>query len=467
MLEGLEVSEVPLQDVLHDNLSFRLDAEFFKKRYVVEELLYKKLNAKKLVSLTEKIDVGFVGSMVPEYQASGIKLLQTKNIDAYFINQEGMKFISDSFNKELNKSQIFFEDILIARSGSFGKASIFLENEIYNSSDIIIVRANKKEINPYYLVSYLNSKLGINQLVKFASGGLQGHVNLTILENLKVPIIGADVQEKLEEVIKLAYKQMIASYEAYENAEIILLSKIGLEKWKPTSKNNNEKKFSVSFLQTGRLDAEYYQAKFDELEAAIKSNSYKQIRDIRTDNYRGLQPIYFAEGTLDVINSKHILEKNLDYEGFEKTSNEYWNLQERARVFKGDILIYTTGANIGRTQVYQIDKKAIASNHVNILRLKEGNPFYVGFVMNSIVGRMQTDKFSAGSAQAELYPKDVDEFLIPMIDSDSQKVIISLLEKSHLLQKESKSLLEITKSTVELAIENNEVAALKFINESV
>jgi restriction endonuclease S subunit len=220
-----------------------------------------------------------------------------------------------------------------------------------------------------------------------------------------------------------------------------------------------------SFLTTGRLDAEYYQKKYDTLEKAICSSNYKRIREIRTVNYRGMQPEYVENGNLNVINSKHILEDTLDYNGFEKTSDDYWDIQERARVFKGDILTYTTGANIGRTQVYRLDKKALASNHVNILRVKGENPFYIGFVLNSMVGRMQTEKYCAGSAQVELYPKDLDEFIIPIIDKTIQNQIIELTEESFNLKKQSEQLLETAKRAVEIAIEQDEAAALRFIEE--
>lgn len=229
----------------------------------------------------------------------------------------------------------------------------------------------------------------------------------------------------------------------------------------------NIKSLSESFLSSGRLDAEYYQKKYDELELRITSQNYVRIKDIRSDNFRGLQPIYFENGDLDVINSKHILDNTLDYDNFEKTNIEYWEKQEKARVYKGDILTYTTGANIGRTQVYLKQSKALASNHVNIIRLKQENPFYIGFVLNSIVGRLQTEKRSAGSAQAELYPKDLDEFLIPIINPKKQQKIAELVEESFKLKAESERLLEVAKKAVEMAIEVNEETAMKFINKKM
>ena len=172
-----QISIVKLSEVEKDG---RFDAEFYKPEYLEVEKNLKKITFDRLVNLTKKIDVGFVGTMASEYSREGVLLLQTNNIDEFHLNLQNKIFINQEFNKKLKKSAVQEEDILIARSGSFGKASIYLDKEKVNSADIIIIQSNEK-INPFYLVTFINSNLGRSQLFKFASGGLQGHVNLTIL----------------------------------------------------------------------------------------------------------------------------------------------------------------------------------------------------------------------------------------------------------------------------------------------
>jgi restriction endonuclease S subunit len=76
---------------------------------------------------------------------------------------------------------------------------------------------------------------------------------------------------------------------------------------------------------------------------------------------------------------------------------------------------------------------------------------------------MQTDKLSAGSAQAELYPKDIAQFLIPFVEKNIQKQIREKIISSLALKKQSTALLETAKRAVEIAIEQDEQAALDFI----
>ena len=279
MLEGLEISEIKKSEVVNHTLTFRTDAEFFKKEYLQDDKAIAKNGFNKLVKVTNKINVGYVGSMVEYYREDGIVLLQTKNIDAFFINDNNLIRVTSEFHKQLKKSQINFEDILIARSGSFGKASIYLEKNVINSSDIILVEATKDLVNPYFLVSYLNSKYGINQMVRFSSGGLQGHVNLTILEELEVPKIDKSFQIEIEQLIKNAYLKRSNSIQTYIQAETILLQKIGLQNFEPSKEQINIKNFKVSFVDTGRLDAEYYQVKYEGYENLIVSQKHTFIKD--------------------------------------------------------------------------------------------------------------------------------------------------------------------------------------------
>ena len=212
-----------------------------------------------------------------------------------------------------------------------------------------------------------------------------------------------------------------------------------------------------------RLDAEYFQPKYEELIRLITKNSRytKVISEIQTCNTRGVQPKYSTDGTLDIITSKHILESGLDFDNFEKTDLTNWIVYKKAQVKKGNILTHTTGANIGRTAIYQSGRKALASNHVNILSIENENPDYVAFVMNSLIGRLQTEQLSAGSTQVELYPRDIEKFVIPFIDKKKQLEIQQKVTESFALRKQSKHLLECAKRAVEIAIEQDEKTAMK------
>ena len=96
----------------------------------------------------------------------------------------------------------------------------------------------------------------------------------------------------------------------------------------------------------------------------------------------------------------------------------------------------------------------MASNHVNIVRLRAGiDAAYLALVFQSVVGQFQTRKHARGSAQAELYPTDIDRFVVPLLDTDKQKAIGDLVRESLVKKQESWKLLEQAKNRVEQLIE--------------
>ncbi len=251
-------------------------------------------------------------------------------------------------------------------------------------------------------------------------------------------------------------------------AESLLLNALKLSVYSPSTANTNVKSFQESFLNSGRMDAEHYQPKFDEIEVLIRNNGEycRRIEEIQTYNSRGMTAIYDEFGTVDMITQKHIQETGLDYDNFDKTDLVHFSESESAFVGENDILIYGTGANIGRTQPYLRKLKAVACQDIIILRVSEEyNPVYVAFVLNSIIGRLQTEKMKTGSAQPHLYPKDIAQFIIPFVAKEVQQQIREKIISSLALRKQSNSLLEVAKRVVEIAIEQDEAAALAYIKQ--
>jgi len=229
--------------------------------------------------------------------------------------------------------------------------------------------------------------------------------------------------------------------------------------------NTSEKSFKDSFTASGRLDAEYYHPKFDELEAKIaKTYKLARLKDFLTLNQRGTQPNYAEQG-LPVINSKHVREGEVLL-----TDSRFATLSDKEEpliIKTGDVLINGTGVGtIGRAACYLHEQNALPDNHVTILRTDSINPIFLSVYLNSIAGKYQVDKYFKGSSgQIELYPKDIDNFYIPLINEETQNQIAELVQQSFTLKAESERLLATAKRAVEIAIETDEQTAMAYINE--
>ena len=242
-------------------------------------------------------------------------------------------------------------------------------------------------------------------------------------------------------------------------------SNLQLKNYSSRTKNTSEKSFKNSFVASGRLDAEYYHPKFDELEEKIaKTHEMGKLKDFLTLNQRGIQPNYAEQG-LPVINSKHVREGEVLL-----TDNRYAILSEKEEpliIKTGDVLINGTGVGtIGRAACYLHEQNALPDNHVTILRTDTINPIFLSVYLNSIAGKYQVDKYFKGSSgQIELYPKDIDNFYIPVISEDIQTQVAALVQQSFTLKAESERLLAAAKRAVEIAIEENEAVAMAYLDK--
>lgn len=464
IISRMEYSVLKVSEIRNDNHSFRLDSEYFRKEYVEIVNLVESNKFDYLENVTSWITQG----PNPIFSKTGIPCLTGRNINKGDVSYTNSDYLSEDEYKRISRYQIKEGDTLITLKGkgSIGKIGYVTDKrKAIFSRDIGIVRPDK--INPAYLNIFILCKYGKKLIDRGETGGTgQSTLTTSYLKSLPIPRfeIEGSIGGLLEKIELLKQK----SNNLYEDAQNLLLSELGVSDWRPKHQLSFVKNYS-DVEQSERIDAEHFQPKYDELLQAIENNSeyIKLVSEIQTYNTRGLQPKYTCEGSLDVITSKRILEDGLDFENFEKTDHSNWDSQKKARIKKGDILTYTTGANIGRTAYYPLDKPALASNHVNILRIRGENPEYVAFVINSLVGRLQTEQLSAGSAQPELYPRDIDKFVIPFISKEAQNTLLGKVNESHRLRKQSKHLLECAKRAVEIAIEQDEDRAMKWLEEEV
>jgi restriction endonuclease S subunit len=463
-LNGLEISEISFREVLSFDETGRIDSGFFTK----EQIGLRKTVAEwpTLGNSCNNIVCGPFGSTILDsnYVETGVPMIRPFNLRKMRSDAGDIVFLQEKFVTQQSLKVFRRGDLMFARVGDVG-CSLLVQDQATISPNIIAASIDPESLNPYFAAIFFNTPYGSLQMEGAMKVVAQPTISTALIRNLRIPALSGIFQKRMEQLFLKSEILLLSARDAQTKAEQILLERTGLNFPLQEDKNASVKSFSESFAASGRLDAEFYQPKFDELFKHIHENAdyVKTVGEMETFNARGLQPVYAEHGTLAIINSRHILEDGLDYDGFERTESACWDTQERAQVCRNDILVYTTGANIGRSQPYLSDEPALASNHVNILRIQGEEPLYVAFVMNTLIGRMQTDRLSAGTAQAELYPKDISQFLIPFVPKKKQQEIIARLIEAREKKAESYRLLEKAKQAVEIAIEQGEEAATAYL----
>ena len=185
-----------------------------------------------------------------------------------------------------------------------------------------------------------------------------------------------------------------------------------------------------------RIDAEFYDPYYFDLEKKLKRKKWDYLGNLIVFNRRGIQPKYSDTPTkYRAVVSQNILEDFLDVNNLPFIDEDFFNSKQAqaVKIKPFDILIYTTGANIGRTNIfYPKTIEAIASNHVNIIRVDPSkiNQLYLGVFLQSKIGRDWTDRWASGSDQEEIYPEDFEKFPVLIADDNVQNEVANLVLKS-------------------------------------
>ncbi|MDQ3129385.1 MAG: restriction endonuclease subunit S [Acidobacteriota bacterium] len=328
-----------------------------------------------------------------------------------------------------------------------------------------ILRDSK--INEFYLLAYLNSNFGRKLLLRKTRGAVQAGLNLDDLKTLTIPCLSDDIQFEVEKLVKNANYQLDLSQSSYKDAENLLLDELGLLNWQPTEQNTSVVSFADSFFTTGRLDAEYYQPKYEEIESKIKSykNGFGVLGKLTQYVYTGEYADEYLPKSKDLkfyIRSTNI--KNGLVEEDENYYVESYKFTKFAK--KGDIITARVGTIGIFGGINEEIEGSVYSDNVLCFRLPESFNYLAYTVyFNSRANWELVDRLARGSVQQRLNQETLKDLVVPILTSTIQENIVSLINKSQFAKSESKRLLNLAKKAVEAAIEQDEETALDLITE--
>jgi len=165
-LEGLEAVEINFS-VCSSIIDFRIDANTFKKDYIKsDELINSKPNS--IIEELSKSVMNFGAYSLCNFinfKDSGIPFLMTQNIRHNYIDWNIDKFVDKESHNMLYKSHCKKGQVLITMAGEYlGRVAVYDREEICSSNQAIAKVTLKKDLSPYIISTFLNSKHGQNQI---------------------------------------------------------------------------------------------------------------------------------------------------------------------------------------------------------------------------------------------------------------------------------------------------------------
>lgn len=310
-----------------------------------------------------------------------------------------------------------------------------------------------QNVNPYYLTMFLRSKFGFQQLLRIRELTIQYQLTLDRVRNILVYLPTESTQKRVEDDVQAYIAKQSQSRALYHDAEQLLLDQLGLRDFSADPSAYNVKSARESFLATGRLDAEYYQPKYDYLLRHLSLFHTATIGEL-VDIHKSVEPgseAYKSEGVPFVRVS------DLSKQGLQETSIylDVATFSTAPKPRKGTILLSKDGS-VGIAYKVEEDLNVITSSailHLTVRNTRAMLPDYLTLVLNSIVVAMQAERDAGGSVIQHWKPSDIERVVVPILPLDVQQEIAALVRRSFALQDEAKRLLDEAKLTVEQAIE--------------
>jgi type I restriction enzyme M protein len=478
LMDELEAVELSLNEVLKENISLRMDSEYFQKDYL-KNLREIEAYPSGFITFNEAIKT-ITGGATPlgaDYPEDGVRFLRVQNIMHNYIDDSDLVHITQKDDLDLKRSKLKENDVLLTITGvSYGKSAVvtkeFIDCNINQHS--VKITLNKQNFLPNFISTFLNSKLGKLQSDKNIVGVTRPALDYAAIKNFKLPLVSLSFQTTITKLIDFSYLQRNESKKFYQEAEDLLLSELGLKNWQPTEETVAVKSFAESFLFSGRLDAEYYQPKYDELykklETACLTKKWNltELKNLSsTFKYGTSEPFEYIEKGVPFLRIADLqkyrfAEKDLKFISHEASQNQ-------ASVKTGDVLISRSGT-LGLAIVIPEDlNNAIYGSYFILTRPNQNLiiPSYLALYINSLVGKLQTEQANTGGIQTNLTIPVLEALSIIYPPLEIQQKLVDKVDQSYDAEDKSKQLLEIAKTAVEKAIETDEATATDWINQQL
>ena len=458
-MEGLEATEVRLSECF-ENKDFRTDSNFYTAIPFVNPNLEYRPIGKCLLSSQYGISISM------NEEGKGFPIYRMNEIHNLLCDLDVSKFADISL-EELATFVLRDRDVLFNRTNSFewvGRTGIYYNNDDVNrvfASYLVRLTPNISIILPEYLTTFLNTRFGMADIRRRARQSInQTNVNPEEVKEIKIPILDMEFQQEVATRLQSANQKRIIAQNLYSSAESYLLECLGMQDFVANPDAYNIKTLKESFLESGRIDAEYYLPKYEDLTLFVQNYSLGSLplSDI-VDFYRGslISDTYYID--YDVarpayIRGGDISSNRMVADNMVSISSDFI-LSEETICIEGDIILAMIGSVGTASIVTQDFSGSYISNNLGLLRIRNSSirAEVLHLYLTSPIGKMFFTQRQMVTAQPKIAFRDIENIPIPIIHPEVQAEIAQHIQRSFALRKEASQLLEEAKLNVEQVVE--------------
>lgn len=458
----------------------RLDSEFYSKELMDYDCNIKKAGFNKLGELLDVLTdytangsfASLAKNVTVKDEKDYAKWIRIQNLDNYNY-EDDIRYVDKCSYEFLKKSVLHGNELLISKTGEYlGKCYIFnpTDQYKYTLADNIFLLKLKDRKYDNFIYSYINSEIGRKLLLRYSQGTGQPTIIKESLRELKIPKVSDKYLNKISEVINERFYLINESNKNYNLAREMLNSEIVPKNFVFSDNNSTIKKFSEIDNNTKRIDSEYYQEKYFQLDEIIEDKSKKLIEIV--DIEKSIDPgsdCYDDNSNESAIPFIRI--SNLSYKGL---SNDYIYVDksrikniDKLFIKKDDILLSKDGS-VGIAYNMQNDFDGILCGGILRLKIKDKTIVtqeYLTLILNSKLVKMQAERDCGGSILEHWKKEQIENIKIPIISYEKQIDISEKIKLSFKQLEKSNILLENVKKAIRILVYEGENKSLELLQK--
>ncbi len=451
-MDGLDIKECRFSEVVRSTDYFRLEADYFTAQNLQGD------NIVSAIKYIERVQYGTSEFLNEEKQ--GYPILRLNEFETYFI-KEPAKYCDIITRQQYEELKLHKGDVLVCRTNGnpdlVGRAAVIMEECDYAFASYLFRVNVSDEITPEYFVAYLQSKYGRIEIDKNSMKGNQTNFSPAKLKDIKIPSFSYDFCKAITCRFRESYDQLKTSKDFYSLAEKLLKDKLSIEF--DDKQSISIKKLSNSFNTSGRLDAEYYQPIYENIENQIDcTNTIITFCEIRDENFTPKENELY----------QYIELANVDSMGGISTVDKIHGkeLPSRARrlVKTGQVIISSVEGSLQSCALITEEfNNALCSTGFYVLDSEKYNSETLLVLFKSEAIQALLKKRCSGTILTAISKEEFEKMPLPEVDGITQNAIKEKVQESFRLRRKSKELLDIAIKAVEMAIETDEDSALLWL----
>lgn len=449
-----------------DNIEGRFDVNYYKPKYreIITRLENSPFEIKRLCDI-----ISLSNERWKRPESGSFNYIEINDIDTF----SAQIIQAKEFNVEDAPSRaqmvIRENDIIVSTTRPY-RGAIALVTKKFDahicSTGFTIIRDIKTEINRKYLLYFLHSNLGLKQMEQRMTGGNYPAILPEELLNIYILLPPLQLQDKIIQIIDDAMKEMeemeSESEVLFRSIDDYILQELGItlpefEKMSPFIYE-----VGVNFLENDRWDVEYWKPDYRKTEKSIEEGKYKvkklgQI--IEEINYgASVKNIYSEEEGIPFLRIINLKPNKVDLSNLVKLPNDIKKELGNSYIHQGDFIISRSGT-IGIVAIVPKEADGFAFGSYMIrFKIKdiEINKYYLSIVLNSSIGRRQTQRSKIGAIQNNITIPSIKSLVIPLPQKLIQDKIAdeakSRIERAKELKESAKKVFKDAKEKIEKII---------------